>query len=557
MTERERLKQLLSGVLASRHSYTAITLLLFSAALLFRYKLPLPPFIDGDVGGYLEPALLQLTHGQFQHVEGRSFVYPGFIYLILQVFQDFRAITIIQHLLGLAAGAVLLACWNCARTLIRNPTIPLGLYRLSGIMVAGLFLFNTSVIRLEHVVRPEAIFPLFAALNMLFNIQFIRYRYLEADFPTSLLYGSVNLCNAFLLFFLKPSFYLGVGFSTLPIWVSLFDHKEPFHRKIALIVVPMLWVMLFLFLPDKSFKDHDDLRRTFLPTTLFVVHADIILKQISNDLDDDAKTPYPKQVLLQTETLLKHEIKLSKKTGHYTSLGVDPDYLMYRDSFDQKFPALLGTDGTTENRINFYYYYFFRAWTHQPGRMLTKVLRQLSILYNNIGKASPYKREVELMRGGNYLNNGVIYDSKESLSDLHYAPLGELIARSRALANAEPRLAQPTVLSWLNGALSRTFSISIILMSFMLVAILKNSLLRYRYGCFAITVMLFYTYSFANSLGIAVIHSLEITRYLTNQLIYCLLPQCMTIFLAAELLVRKNRRASEEVRSCRSSGVAE
>jgi hypothetical protein len=153
------------------------------------------------------------------------------------------------------------------------------------------------------------------------------------------------------------------------------------------------------------------------------------------------------------------------------------------------------------------------------------------------------------MRGGNYLNNCIIYDSKKSLSDLHYAPLEELVAKSRALANAEPRLAPPQVLSWLNGALSRTFSISIILMSFMLVVILKNSLLRCRYRCFALTVMLFYTYSFANSLGIAVIHSLEITRYLTNQLIYCLLPQGMTIFLAAELLVRKNNRASEEVRN--------
>jgi hypothetical protein len=423
--------------------------------------------------------------------------------------------------------------------------------------VAALFLFNTSVIRLEHVVRPEAIFPLFAVLNMLFNIQFIRYRYLEANYPTSLLYGSVNLFNAFLLFFLKPSFYLGVAFSTLPIWLSLFDHQEPFHRKIALVVVPMLGVILFLFLPDKSLKDRDDLSRTFLPTTLFVVHADKILNQISNDLHDDAKTPYPKQLLVRTAMLLKQEIELSKKTGHYTSLGVDPDYLMYRDSFDQKFPALLGAAGTTENRINFYYYYFFRTWTHQPGRMLTKVLRQLSILYNNIGKASPYKREVELMRGGNYLNNCVVYDSKESLSDLHYAPLEELVAMSRALANAEPRLAQPRALSWLNSALARTFSISIMLMAFMLVVILKNSSLRYRYGCFALTAMLFYAYSFANSLGIAIIHSLEITRYLTNQLIYCLLPQCMTIFLAAELLVRKNRPTSQEVRSCRSSGVAE
>jgi hypothetical protein len=156
------------------------------------------------------------------------------------------------------------------------------------------------------------------------------------------------------------------------------------------------------------------------------------------------------------------------------------------------------------------------------------------------------------MRGGNYLNNCIIYDSKKSLSDLHYAPLEELVAMSRALANAEPRLAQPRALSWLNGVLARTFSISIMLMAFMLVVILKNSSLRYRYGCFALTAMLFYAYSFANSLGIAIIHSLEITRYLTNQLIYCLLPQCMTIFLAAELLV-KNRSTSQEVRSCRKS----
>jgi len=74
-------------------------------------------------------------------------------------------------------------------------------------------------------------------------------------------------------------------------------------------------------------------------------------------------------------------------------------------------------------------------------------------------------------------------------------------------------------------------------MFMILVVSLKYPFLRYRYACFAATVMLLYAYSFANSLGIAIIHSLEITRYLTNQLIFCLLPQCMTIFLIAELLV--------------------
>src|SRR6516164_1175239 len=106
--------------LSSRLIYTALTLSLVGAALFFRFELPQQPFIDGDVGGYLVPALLQLTHGNFQHLGGRSFVYPGFIYLILLVFKDFRAITLIQHLMGVASGGVLLVCWNCARALIKN-----------------------------------------------------------------------------------------------------------------------------------------------------------------------------------------------------------------------------------------------------------------------------------------------------------------------------------------------------------------------------------------------------------------------------------------------------
>ncbi len=548
MTDRERPKKFLGGALFSSQSYAALLLLLFGGAALFRLRLPLQPWIDGDIGGYLEPALLQLTDGQFQHVEGRGFIYPGFIFLVLRVFQDFRAIAIVQHLLGLAAGAVLLACWNLARLLMRNPVIPTELYRLAGVVAAALFLFNTSVIRFEHLVRPEAIFPFFAVLNMLFNIQFIRHRYLDVNDRRSFLYGFANLFNAWLLFFLKPSFYLGVGFSTLPVWFSLFDRKEPLHRKVALIAVPAFCVAIFLFLPEKSVKDRDGLSRTFLPTTLFVIHAKIILDQISDDLADKAKTPYPKQFLEKAATLLKQEIEVSKSTGHYRSLGLDPDYLMYRDSFDQKFQALSGTDGRPENKIKFYYYYFFRAWTHQPGRMLTKIVKQLSILYNNIGKASPYKHEVELVTGRNYLNNDLIFDSKKTLSSFRYEPLQVFALRSRELAKTEPRLLQPKAITWLNSALTRTFSISIILMCFVLIVVLRNTTLRGSYRYFALTVVLFYGYSFANSLGIAIIHSLEISRYLTNQLIYTLVPQCMTIVLTAELLEYRRSHGKAEAK---------
>src|ERR1700759_3083587 len=187
--------------------YVTLLILLFCCAGYFRLRLRQEPFIDPDVDGYLGPGLLALTGHGFQHIEGRSFVYPGFVYSILAVFRDFRAITIVQHLSGLAAGGVLLSCWNCCLSLIPRPITPKSVYRTLGLLVAALFLFNTSVVRLEHLIRPEAIFPLFVALSAYFNIQFIRYRFLTRDNRLALIYGTATIFNACLLFYLKPSFY--------------------------------------------------------------------------------------------------------------------------------------------------------------------------------------------------------------------------------------------------------------------------------------------------------------------------------------------------------------
>ncbi len=60
MTGSERSKKSLGGVLGSRAQLQCVN--------------------DGDAGVYLKPALLRLTHRPFQHVEGRSFIYRGFIY---------------------------------------------------------------------------------------------------------------------------------------------------------------------------------------------------------------------------------------------------------------------------------------------------------------------------------------------------------------------------------------------------------------------------------------------------------------------------------------------
>ncbi len=87
--------------------WTAIAFI-FAWAVWQRFALPLDPIADPDTWGYLSPALRKLTGAEFGHTHGRNFLYPGFLYSVLRCFGDFRAIAIVQHLLGMAAGGVFL-----------------------------------------------------------------------------------------------------------------------------------------------------------------------------------------------------------------------------------------------------------------------------------------------------------------------------------------------------------------------------------------------------------------------------------------------------------------
>src|SRR5438105_10451601 len=92
--------------------YYAVCAVVLAWGAFQRFHLPPWPLADADTWGYLNPALSKLTAGVFQHSEGRNFVYPGFLFLVLRTFKSFPAITIVQHTLGLLTGGLLLVCWR-------------------------------------------------------------------------------------------------------------------------------------------------------------------------------------------------------------------------------------------------------------------------------------------------------------------------------------------------------------------------------------------------------------------------------------------------------------
>src|SRR5881392_3444508 len=124
--------------------YWTLLALVFAGAIWQRFKLPLDPIADPDTWGYLSPALRKLTGAEFGHTQGRNFLYPGFLYLVLRCFEDFRAIAIVQHLLGLAAGGVLLLTWRRLRAFVPNSLVNPSLHDALGLVGTAIYLLASD-----------------------------------------------------------------------------------------------------------------------------------------------------------------------------------------------------------------------------------------------------------------------------------------------------------------------------------------------------------------------------------------------------------------------------
>ena len=159
--------------------YWTLLALVFAGAIWQRFRLPLDPIADPDTWGYLSPALRKLTGAEFGHTNGRNFIYPGFVLLVLRLFADFRAITIAQHFLGLLAGAVFLLTWKRARIFVANPRIGHVAHDLLGLVGAAIFLLQWQTIVFEKEIRPEGICAFVVSITFYLLIQFLACFFLE------------------------------------------------------------------------------------------------------------------------------------------------------------------------------------------------------------------------------------------------------------------------------------------------------------------------------------------------------------------------------------------
>jgi hypothetical protein len=507
-----------------------------------RFTLPLDPIADPDTWGYLSPALRKLSGAEFGHTYGRNFIYPGFVFLVLRFSGDFRAITMAQHFLGLSAGILLLFAWRRTRVFVPNPQIGRAGHDALGLSATAIFLLAKETMRFETQLRPEGVCAFLIGLNLYVIIQFIAGCFLERRRMATVGYGIASAFTAILLASTKPSFGFVAILSMLPVGIFLFQ-RGWLAQKIVL-GCGALASAAMLLCPEHFLSRTDEGSRTFLPTTLFVVHADLIRDQMAEDLERAAKVPYPREWLERIQATLSAEIAKSSvaRPGHYASLGFDPDYLMYAEN---SIAAQLRQE--FENNVSalctFYRFYYGRIWRHRPLLVMKKIARQMSIFYAPMCPA--YIR-------GRYWPLSDDYKSGVMALDIPpYRPIWtacpaavDYMNRTQSLARNAPVRQQPFLIRKMLSLLASSHMLLLFSTLGLSVYIFWQKSLRQHLAWLAGLVFFVYLYNVAGCLEVAIVNSLEVRRYLTVQMVFTLFAHFLALWLVIEFVQEKRAHHS-------------
>ena len=507
---------------------------LFSFSAWQRFSLPLDPIADPDTWGYLAPALRKLTGSDFGH-EGRNFIYPGFLLVLLRLFGDFRAIAIAQHLLGLAAGALLLMTWRQAHVFVGVRRLPAWVHEVLGLCALAIFLVAGQQIGVEMEIRPEGVCAFVLALNLWFALRFIARTSLAKKAP-SVGIGIGLVLTAVLLASLKPSFIFMAGLSILPVGFS-FLRPGIFAQKTRLAIGAGAGALL-LVVPEYFLSRDDYTARMFLPTTLFVVHADMIGDQMADDLKQGAKIPYQREWLSRVHAELSEEITKSfaaAEREHY-SFGFSPEYLMYETtSICVRLAFEFENDPAALNA--FYRFYYWRTWQQRPSVMVKKVARQMALFFAPICPA--YDRSKFMLLTESYRHSVSSLDTRSYPETWkHYPPAVEFMNRTGSLAQDAPSILQPRflrrVLTFLAGAFLPFLVTSLVVA----VAVLLHREFRRRIGWLVALTLFVFSYNAAASLEVAIVNALDVPRYCTIQFYFTLLSEVFALSLLLESIAQ-------------------
>jgi hypothetical protein len=514
--------------------YVILATVLFGLGIAHRFSLPLIPILDADSPNFLWPALSQLNGAGFIHTAGLNFIYPGFLLLLLRVFSDFRAIVIVQHVLGLAGGVLFLLAWNRLHDLDIPGRVRRSVHQALGLFGVGIYLLSPTPILFEMQIRSEAVCAFAQLLLFWLFFEFICRGSRQSD-RAILWSGLGTIAGALLLYSLKPSYVLAT-FSTIGLVLWLAGRRMQIGNRKLLFLAGAAGIAAAFIVPERLLSRSDPATKLFLPQTLFSIHANIIRDQMQDDLKNGALTPFPRRWLQTATDELGSEINRLRipPPRQFSIVGFDPDQLMNGEH--AIFTRWQKHFGSGEEWKRFLDYYFWRAVWHRPLSFAAKICRQLAVFYNWQCPAFIAYPKYPL----------VAWHYDPSLAVIrhpgNWAELGKLPAGVRLAANTEKYSAHETYFQpgkrpiFFNAILARTY-LPLLLAS---VGVALFGLLKGTPGReFGLLVIFLFLFTFGNVLGIATVHTMEVSRYSTVQFPATLLAELCALRYLLGLLVRR------------------
>ena len=499
--------------------YFSVAAVLFLLAAWNRFSLPQDPFAVYDT--YLWPALMKLSGGTFAHTQGLNFLYPGVVYLILRICADFRAISVIQHILGLIAGGLFLASWSRLADFFQKPRLNRIAHEAIGLWGAAIYLVSSAPVMFEMNIRADSVCMFFEMLVFWLVVQFFYYRVISPDAAKVFIYGTAIAVNVFLLASLKPSFTLMALFVIAPVIWLIVNAQGHFLGKAAFFLIGVC-IIIILTLTEHFLRRNDEAVKTFLPETLFAIHAEIIQEQMAADLRNG-------ETAISSREWLRHacddlEIEIQRSHTLYPK-GVSANYLMVgTNSLLKRWRGELGD----ERFLRFLRYWYWHSVASRPLSFAGKIASQLGVFYSRECPAFSIHKKLPLARS--YAASFSALSRPPTLQLLAKGPPGSaFLERTQKLRFIGVVIHQNKQVQAWNIWCARSF-LAILLVSLPLVGwfVLKRSNSEESKWP-AFLVLLLYSTSFGNVLGISVVHSMVVNRYSTVLFLSALFAQFWAI----------------------------
>jgi hypothetical protein len=300
----------------------------------------------------------------------------------LRVTESFPAIAVVQHAFGLLSGVAWIWVFSLWVAWLPAPVRHRPFVWWIGAFALGLYLLGAWAAVYETMLRPEAIFPLFAFLQIGGTLAFIRARWASPGRGWVLAAGGLAMLCAAIGVSLKPSWGFAAAVPLVTLLVGAASPGVPAKRLASLLALVCGLALVGLWqrgVPYVTGWIVDDHAKTFLPTTLFTVHADLISKTMHEEDGRGLLDKEEKAFLAHLDRRLAESRKIVPLK--YKVLGHDPDYLMYHSDTLAELPG--DADSSAELRAEYFRSAYFSAWRAQPAGMLAKVGRQLLLAHSD------------------------------------------------------------------------------------------------------------------------------------------------------------------------------